>query len=376
MPVKISPNASGCTPESCAASNCTHPAVDCLERASHSLTIGLVNNMPDSALRATENQFVRLLEEAADGMSVQVRVLSLPGIERSEAAARYVHRFYQSTDDLEQAPVDALIVTGREPLTTNLADEPYWKSFTRLVDHAQRGTISTLWSCLAAHAAVLYLDGIGRVRNSQKYSGLFRCSKVSDHPLMARLPSSFKTPHSRWNGLEEGALESAGYQVLARAVESGVDSFIREKDSLFVFFQGHPEYETNTLLLEYRRDIGRYLRRETEAYPGMPRDYFDLETAAALTGVEEAARRGRNTELLEDLSAILETARIQDSWRQTAVSIYRNWLLTICTQKKAGLEPRCADATPVHLAEPESLRAGTQLPRTTPTDSTRILTIC
>lgn len=376
MPVKITPNASGCTPESCAASNCTHPAVDCVERASHMLTIGLVNNMPDSALRATENQFVSLLESAADGLTVQVRLLTLPGIERSEAAARYIDRFYQSTDDLDRIPVDALIVTGREPLTSNLADEPYWESFTRVVDWAQSGTIATVWSCLAAHAAVLYMDGIGRVRNGQKYSGVFRCTRSSDHPLMARIPSSFKIPHSRWNGVPEAALESAGYQVLARAGDFGVDTFVREQKSRFVFFQGHPEYETNTLLLEYRRDIGRFLRRESDTYPCLPRDYFDLETAACLFGVEETARKRRDPDMSNQISEILENAKIQDSWRSTATSIYRNWLAHISAEKKAQLERRRAEAAPSYLMDPAPLAVGNHEPNTASTDSTNTLTIC
>lgn len=376
MPVKISPNASGCTPESCAASNCTHPALDCVERASHNLTIGLVNNMPDSALRATESQFTSLLESAAGENWVEVRLLTLPAIERSEAAARYVQRFYRSTDDLECMPVDALIVTGREPLTPNLADESYWDAFTRLVDRAQSNTISTVWSCLAAHAAVLYIDGIDRVRNSRKYSGVFSCARSFDHPLVARIPSNFKVPHSRWNGIQEDALEAAGYRILARANESGVDSFIREGSSLFVFFQGHPEYETNTLLLEYRRDIGRFLRAETDLYPCMPRDYFDLETAAALTGIEESARRQRDTDLLERLSEILGTARIHDSWRSTAVSIYRNWLALISAEKKARFERRSAEMAPIRLQEGQLLGGGTQMPSTASTDSAKILTIC
>ena len=37
--------------------------------------------------------------------------------------------------------------------------------------------------------------------------------------------------------------------------------------SLFVFLQGHPEYDPTTLLREYRRDVGRFLRRERDGYP-------------------------------------------------------------------------------------------------------------
>ena len=47
-----------------------------------------------------------------------------------------------------------------------------------------------------------------------------------------------------------------------------MDSFVKKKKrSLFVHFQGHPEYGAQTLLKEYRRDIKRFLRAERETIP-------------------------------------------------------------------------------------------------------------
>ena len=64
---------------------------------------------------------------------------------------------------LPAAGMDALIITGAEPRAEAICDEePYWPALTRLIDWAEIGTISTLFSCLAAHAAVLHLDGIKR----------------------------------------------------------------------------------------------------------------------------------------------------------------------------------------------------------------------
>jgi homoserine O-succinyltransferase len=61
-------------------------------------------------------------------------------------------------------------------------DEPYWAAFSQLVDWASHNTISTLWSCLAAHAAVLRLDRIERVPLREKCIGIFDCDKLADHP--------------------------------------------------------------------------------------------------------------------------------------------------------------------------------------------------
>ena len=63
-------------------------------------------------------------------------------------------------------------------------------------------------------------------------------------------------PHSRWNEVRADALTACGYEILTQSAEAGVDLFVKKKkDSLFVHFQGHPEYSVRTLLKEYRRDI-------------------------------------------------------------------------------------------------------------------------
>ena len=70
-------------------------------------------------------------------------------------------------------------------------------------------------------------------------------------------------------------MTACGYRILTRSAVAGVDMFVRQDKSFRLFFQGHPEYEATTLLREYRRDVGRYLRGERDDYPGLPLDYFD-----------------------------------------------------------------------------------------------------
>ena len=102
--------------------------------ASRSITIGLVNNMPDEALKATERQFLSLLDSASEGMQIRLLHYMLPDIPRQEQARRYLDSFYASVEDLWDEHLDGLIVTGREPLASNLKQEPYLESFTRLAE--------------------------------------------------------------------------------------------------------------------------------------------------------------------------------------------------------------------------------------------------
>jgi homoserine O-succinyltransferase/O-acetyltransferase len=309
------------------------PCAEQRERPGRSVAIGLVNNMPDGALEATERQFLSLLDAASGDILVRLSLYAMPEIVRNEAGGRHVESFYANTEDLWGKRLDGLIVTGREPLSANLKDEPYWQSFTRLLEWAQENTYATVWSCLAAHAAVLHMDGVERIRSREKLSGIFECARLLDHALTAGTASSIKVPHSRWNGLPEDELTRRGYSVLTRTADAGVDTFVKRQKSLFVFFQGHPEYESNTLLLEYRRDAGRYLRGEASGYPSLPRDYFDEITINLLVAIEEKAKSGRSEELLTEVSTILGGRKIANTWHSTAAHIYRNWLEYICEQK-------------------------------------------
>jgi len=312
------------------------------EPSGGSIRIGLINNMPDAAFKATERQFVSLLDAASESIEVQLSLYTLPSIPRTEPNVRRAASHYSSVEMLWNAGLDGpdgldgLIVTGKDPVSADLRDEPCWQMMTQVIEWARENTHSTVWSCLAAHAAVLHMDGIGRRRNGDKYFGVFECARVSEHPLLAGAPLRFNVPHSRWNGVGTEDLEACGYRVLARTADGGVDTFVKEGKSLFVFFQGHPEYESDTLLREYRRDVERYFRREASAHPSIPRGYFDHATERALAALREKAMSGPDDELCAQLATALKTSAIENTWYRTAARIYRNWLEQIRARQNAS----------------------------------------
>jgi homoserine O-succinyltransferase len=299
--------------------------------------IGLINNMPDSALEATERQFIGLLDEASGGVPVRVSLYTVPGIPRSDAARCHIDSYYGSLEHLLTGSLDGLIVTGTEPRTPNLTDEPYWFELTQVLDWAKENTVSSIWSCLAAHAAVLHLDGIARRRLSRKHSGIFECSHVAHHPLMYGVPPRIRMPHSRWNDLPQRELLAGGYRVLASGENGHVDVFIKQQKSVFVFFQGHPEYETDTLFREYRRDVRRYLRGETDSYPTLPEGYIDESMSGILATLQERACSTRCEALLVDYPTAIAQGRLTNTWRDAASRIYFNWLTFLVRKRTRQL---------------------------------------
>jgi homoserine O-succinyltransferase len=293
--------------------------------------------MPDSALPTTERQFSDLLSAAGQGRRVCLRIFSFLDLPRGQSARAYVAQYHENVSELWGSQIDGLIVTGTEPRAPSLSDEPYWPTLTRLIDWAEDHTASTVWSCLAAHAAVLHRDGIYRQALPAKLSGVFDCATVTEHRMLAGTPSRWQMPHSRYNDVPEEALVSSGYRILSRSPDAGADLFVKRGKSLFLFFQGHPEYDSGALFREYRRDIRRFLAGERETYPAIPCGYFDEGTAAALATFREAALRHRHPDLLSSFPACDGERKVTHAWRGPAVRLYANWLSYLASQRSRAL---------------------------------------
>jgi homoserine O-succinyltransferase len=296
------------------------------------LHVGLVNNMPDTAMRATELQFAQILKEASGALDVRLHLFSFRQIARGELARSRMEGFYADADTLPTAGIDALIVTGAEPTTGDMRHAPYWDALAHLVDWAEIGTVSTLFSCLAAHAAVLHLDGIVRQKLPRKLSGVFAAERVNDDPLLMGMAGLVRVPHSRRHGLSESELSGHGYRILSRIPQGGVDGFARLMPgrSLFLFQQGHPEYGAQTLGREYVRDVGRFLRGDSAERPAVPSNYFDRITEYALADLDAVAT---SPDDLARYNAIVSETKVLHSWRDQTLKLFANWLTLAAAEK-------------------------------------------
>jgi homoserine O-succinyltransferase/O-acetyltransferase len=296
------------------------------------LTVGLVNNMPDSAFLDTENQF-RRAALGANGAGIEFELYTIKEIPRSEKVAALIEERYRGLDELWTHPPDALIVTGTEPTQVKLRFEPYWPYLARLLEWAADNVPTTLLSCLASHASILLFDDIERTQRPVKLSGVYEGS-VEDplDPLAAGLPDTVRIPHSRVNDVPEAALVDAGYRIVVGTGRSGAGWSVaarQQRDALFVLCQGHPEYGTLSLLREYRRDVRRSLfGRGAVPYPRLPDGYFGEEAVETLMKFERRAQAWNM-----DPPALWPTfpfdevaATVENSWAPVSATLYANWL--------------------------------------------------
>lgn len=297
------------------------------------IELGILNNMPDAALERTEQQFFALLTAAAQDLLVRVRFFSLASMQRDASGHEHLKRnLYTPAAQIPDWNLDALIVTGTEPRASDLRAEPYWRELSDVFDWIAREGPSTVFSCLAAHAAVLYYDGIQRKRLPEKRFGVFGHVVSRNDRLTRNLPSPLRIAHSRWNELAESDLAQAGYRILTWSEDAGADLVLKRGRTDLLFCQGHPEYDADTLAREYRRDVKRWLKGEAETYPLLPKNYFSAGEMLALQRFRARAVFERDEALMTGFPAL--HAKTDSRWSAPGVAIFGEWLRSIVDKKR------------------------------------------
>lgn len=296
-----------------------------LDRALHQdireLHIGFLNMMPDTALRATERQFIRLVGSCNRIAQFFVYPFSLPSLQRGADAGAYIDRYYSRFDDLREQGLDALIITGANVANPRLDQEPFWEPLVQVAAWAEENVASTLCSCLATHALLRYSYGIDRQPLPTKRWGVYSHRQDGgDHPLNRDINTRFDVPHSRYNDISRAQLEEAGLRVLAESADGGVHLAVSPDQVRVIYMQGHPEYDTISLLKEYKREVLRYQAGELQSPPPYPENYFPgaaLEIIEALPADSDA--------LIDALDNEVEP-HLDNTWGDTAKAVVNNWL--------------------------------------------------
>jgi len=292
------------------------------------LHVGLLNMMPDAALAATERQFFRLVGESNPIAQFYVHPFTLPELERGPDAQTHIDEYYEPFDRIREQGLDALIVTGANVIGPELASQPFWEPLIAVIDWAMDNVTSTLCSCLATHAMLQFRHGKKRVPQPHKIWGVFP-HRVLDksHPLVNDVNTRFDVPHSRWNAVTRQQFEAAGLHVLVDNEDIGVHLATSADGLRVVFFQGHPEYDTISLLKEYKREVMLYANRKRDDYPPFPDNYFHTREKALLNEY-----RGRIEAALADGSRLpqfperLIEGRLDNTWHDTAEAVVGNWM--------------------------------------------------
>jgi homoserine O-succinyltransferase len=299
-----------------------------VEQDIRELHIGLLNMMPDSAIQVTEQQFMRLVGASNQIAQFYVHPFSVPGLPRSATAQAYIDTYYDRFSDLQNEGLDAIIITGANVSNPNLAQEPFWQPLQDVIAWATEHVTSVLCSCLATHALLQFLHGVERQPLPRKQWGVYR-HRIAPirHPLLRGINSRFDVPHSRHNDISREQFQSAGLTILAESAEAGVHLAVSADLFRIVYFQGHPEYNVNSLLKEYKREALRFFNHERPDFPPEPEHYFGIEAKHLIRDWWHAARRAHAIgQPLPPLPEAKLMPHLDNTWGDTGKAIVNNWL--------------------------------------------------
>lgn len=254
------------------------------------LRVLILNLMPTKI--ATETQLMRKLSNTP--LQIQVDLLRTKSHEATHVSAGHLETFYRTFEDIENEHYDGLIITGAPVELMEFEEVDYWEELCRIMDWSSTHVHSTLHICWGAQAGLYYHYGIQKYRLPKKASGVFEHRLLKPKsPLVRGFDDRFYAVHSRNTDVKIEDVEAVDdLEIVAVSDEVGL-YIVKSVDSRRFFVFGHPEYDTDTLKLEYERDVTRGIN------PEIPVNYFpdDDPTRAPL-----------------------------NIWRSQAQLFYTNWL--------------------------------------------------
>lgn len=253
------------------------------------LNVVLLNLMPTKV--ETETQILRLISKSPLQVSVDFMRVST---HEAMHAADHLVKFYDTFESLRDNVYDGLIITGAPVEQMPFEEVDYWPELCQIMDWSTTHVHSTLHICWGAQAGLYHHYGIQKYDLPAKASGVFEHYLVKPQsPLVRGFDDRFYAVHSRNTDVRREDVEAEPQlEVVAVSDEVGL-YIVKSTDSRRFFVFGHPEYDTDTLRLEYERDVKRGLN------PQVPAHYFPGDDP---------------------------TAEPRNVWRSQAQLLYTNWL--------------------------------------------------
>lgn len=253
------------------------------------LEIAVLNLMPTKIV--TESQLMRLLSNSP--LQVNITLLTTESYVGKNTPVAHLERFYQTFEAVKHRRFDGMIVTGAPVEDIDFAEVKYWDELRDIFEFIKTNVTSAMFICWGAQAALHYYYGIEKLPLPQKLFGIYRYYDFDRfEPLLKGLDDGFAMPHSRHTTIrEEDVRNSKDVVLLATSDETG-PAIARSVDNRFIFIFGHPEYDRDTLELEYRRDLEKGLPIAP------PANYYQEGTHG----------------------------KVYMSWSSTANLLYSNWL--------------------------------------------------
>ncbi len=231
------------------------------------IEIAILNLMPTKI--ETETQFMRLLSNSP--LQVNITLIHTESYHSKNTDAGYLDRFYRPFEQVKKRYFDGMIVTGAPVEDMEFSDVAYWDELTQLLEFADQNVTSTIYICWGAMAALYHFYGINKYPLPQKLFGVFSHQKKhfdTPDPLTRGISDNFYMCHSRHSAVRFADIKKEERMLVLATSNAAGTAILCNRDHSQVFVLGHMEYDRDTLLKEYERDLSKGLPIDK------PRNYF------------------------------------------------------------------------------------------------------
>ena len=237
-----------------------------IEQDIRPLKIAIVNLMPTKI--ATETQLLRLLGNTP--LQVEISLVHMESHQSKNTKIEHLERFYITSKQALQTKFDGMIITGAPVEQIPFENVDYWNELCQIMDYAKNNVFCTLYICWGAQAGLYHHYGIQKQNLDDKIFGIFKNYKTTvAEPLLRGFDDIFPAPQSRHTEIKsEDIKKHPELTILAESEKSGV-LLVKSNDNRQIFMTGHLEYDTETLGVEYRRDLdqGKKIKMPENYYP-------------------------------------------------------------------------------------------------------------
>ncbi|ACC97846.1 Homoserine O-succinyltransferase [Elusimicrobium minutum Pei191] len=224
----------------------------------------VLNLMPTK--EATERQLSSLLNSA--GKKINIAWLTTATYKSKNISEDYLRTNYITFENITNRKFDIFIVTGAPVELMEFEDVAYWQELTKILDFTKTNSLFNIFICWGAQAALYHFYKIQKYKFDKKYCGIFKQSLQNpDSIFYKEIADGFYMPHSRHTGIKKEDIKKN--KNIITDLCSGVEvSVVSSSDQKNLYITGHPEYEADTIHLEYLRDLA------SGKNPALPENYY------------------------------------------------------------------------------------------------------
>ncbi|SHI62047.1 homoserine O-succinyltransferase [Clostridium cavendishii DSM 21758] len=229
------------------------------------LRIGILNLMPTKI--TTETQLLRLLSNTP--LQVDITLVHTKSYVSKNISEEHLINFYTTFDEIKNKKFDGFIITGAPVEELEFEEVEYMDELRDIMNWTKENVYSTLHICWGAQVGLYHHFGIPKYKLNKKMFGIFEhYSNDQKLPLLRGFDDEFYVPHSRHTEIKkEDILKVHELFIASESEKAGVYAVL-SKNGRQIFITGHPEYDKETLSLEYFRDYNKGLPIE------IPFNYF------------------------------------------------------------------------------------------------------